>query len=91
MSDRQRVALAEKRALLAVRAELDRARVTLAVREIKAVVAPDSDAERTTRFRPVAAMLISVLAPAMGTTRVGRWLRVAGIAMAAVRVVRSWK
>jgi hypothetical protein len=91
MSGTRRVELAEKKALLTVRAELDRARVLLATREIRAVVAPGSEADRATRYRPVASMLIGVLGPSLGTSRFGRWLRVAGIALAAIRVVRSWR
>jgi len=84
-----RANLAERKALLVTRAELDRARVLLATREIKAIVAPVSTAERATRYRPVAAMLMSVLGPTMGTSRLGSWLRMAWIALAALRVLRT--
>jgi hypothetical protein len=87
----RRIELAERKALLAVRSELDRVRVLLAVREIKAVVAPGSEADRAARYRPVATMLVSILGPSVGASRFGRWLRVAGIALAALRIARSWK
>jgi hypothetical protein len=82
---------AERKGLLATRAELDRARITLAMREIGSIVAPDSGGERVSRYRPVAAMLVGVLGPSVGASRVTRWLKVAWFALAAIRVVRSWK
>jgi hypothetical protein len=81
--------VAERKALLVTRAELDRARILLATREIRAIVAPVSTAERATRYRPVAAMVMSVLGPTMGTSRLGSWLRMAWIALAALRVLRT--
>jgi hypothetical protein len=83
------VDLVERKALLVTRAELDRARVLLAVREIKGVVAPVSTAERATRYRPVAAMLMGVLGPTMGASRLANWLRAAWFALAAMRVLRT--
>lgn len=83
--------LVERKALLAAHAELDRARITLAAQQIRAVVAPSPDGDRTARYRPVAAMLVGVLGPSFGKMRVGRWLRFAGFALAALRVLRSWR
>ena len=83
------VDLLEKKALLVTRAELDRARLLLAVREVKAIVAPASTAERAARYRPAAAMLMGVLGPTVGTSRLGSWLRIAWIALAALRVLRT--
>jgi hypothetical protein len=91
VSGARRIELAEKKALLAVRSELDRARVLLAVRDIKAVVAPGSETDRAARYRPVASMLVAVLGPSVGASRAGRWLRIAGIVLAAVRIARSWR
>ena len=84
-----RVDLAEKKALLVTQAELDRARILLAVREVKAIVAPVSSAERAARYRPAAAMLMSVLGPAVGSSRLGNILRIAWIALAALRLLRA--
>ena len=84
-----RVDLIEKKALLVMRAELDRARLLLAVREVKAIVAPVSTAERAARYRPAAAMLMGVLGPAVGSSRLGNWLRIAWIALAALRLFRA--
>ena len=84
-----RVDLIERKALLVTRAELDRARILLAVREVKAIVAPLSSAERAARYRPAAAMLMGVLGPAVGTSRLGSLLRLAWIALAALRLFRA--
>ena len=84
-----RADLVERKALLVTRAELDRARVMLAARELRAIVAPVSSAERATRYRPVSAMLMGVLGPTVGTSRLGSWLRIAWIALAALRVLRT--
>ena len=83
------VDLAERKALLVTRAELDRARVMLASRELRAIVSPGPAAERAARDRPVSAMLLSVLGPAVGTSRIGSWLRMAWIALAALRIART--
>jgi hypothetical protein len=83
--------LTERKALLVTRAELDRARIMLALREFTAIAAPVSTTERAARYRPVAAMLMSVLGPALGTSRLGSGLRIAWIALAALRIARSWK
>jgi hypothetical protein len=84
-----RVNLSEKKALLVTRAELDRARIMLAAREIRAIAAPVSTAERAARYRPAAAMVMGVLGPAVGTSRLGSWLRVAWIGLVALRIVRT--
>ena len=84
-----RVDLAEKKALLVTRAELDRARIMLAARELRAIAAPVSTAERAARYRPVSAMLMGVLGPTVGTSRLGSWLRMAWIALAALRILRT--
>ena len=83
------VDLAEKKAQLVTRAELDRARILLATRELRAIVSPVSVAERAARYRPVSAMLMSVLGPAVGTSRLGSWLRWAWIGLAALRILRT--
>jgi hypothetical protein len=91
VSGGQRIERAERKGLLAARAELDRARITLAMREIGSVVAPRSDGERESRYRPVAALLVGVLGPSVGASRVRRGLKIAWLALAAVRVLRSWR
>lgn len=83
--------IADRKALLATRAELDRARLALAIYEVKAIVAPTPDASRAAGARPAAAMLVGLVAPFLGATRLGRWIRIASYALAALRIARSWR
>ena len=82
---------AERKALLATRAELDRARITVTLRQIKSVVAPAPDTGRAARLKPTAAVLTGILGSIAGASRLGRWLRIASFALAAVRVMRTWR
>ena len=82
---------AERKALLATRAELDRMRLALAVNEIKASVSPASDTDRVGSARPLAAMLVNLLGPLAGAPRLARWLRVASLALVALRIARNWR
>ena len=91
MSRASFAAIADRKALLVARAELDRMKITLAVREIKAIVAPVSRADRMAALRPTAAMLVGFAAPLLGMPRIARWLRFASIALAALRVIRGWR
>jgi hypothetical protein len=85
------VEIAERKALLAVRAELDRARVTLAFHEVKAIVAPPPNAARAATMRPAVAMLVRLVAPVIGMARFGRWLRIGSWALAAWRIASNWR
>ena len=83
--------IADRRTLLAARAELDRARVTLALHEIRSIVIPAPSGARGGSVRPAAAMLIRLLGPAIGMSRFGRWVRMASWALAAWRIARNWR
>jgi len=91
MSAVSRADRAERKALLAVRAELDRQRVALAVHEIKAIIAPSSVDARVDSARPIAATVISLMGPLVGRRRLALWLRVASFALVAVRLARNWR
>jgi hypothetical protein len=81
---------AERKALLATRAELDRQRVLLAVYEIRSIVSPSSVTDRIAGARPLAATLITLLGPIAGANRVARWLRYSSLALVALRLARNW-
>ena len=83
--------LAERKALLRTRAELDRTRLTFAVAAIRAVMAPARDPARMATLRPAAAMVIGILAPVFGAGRVSRWLRFASFALTAYRIAKNWR
>ena len=90
MNNTRNAIRAERKALLATRAELDRQRVLLAVYEIRAIVSPSSVADRVAGARPLAATLITLLGPIAGAHRVARWLRYASLALVALRLARNW-
>jgi hypothetical protein len=90
MSDADRRALADRKALLAARAELDRSKVTLAILEVKSIVAPEPPQERMARVRPTASMIMGLAAPLLGPSRIMRLLRFTSIALMALRIARNW-
>jgi hypothetical protein len=83
--------IADRRALLATRAELDRTRVTLCIHEVKAIIIPPPDRARAAAWRPTISMLVGLAAPVVGVSRLGRWLRIASWTLAAWRVARNWR
>lgn len=83
--------LADRRSLLSARAELDRARVTLATHEVIAIVAPPPDPARAATLRPAIAMLVGLIASMIGTSRFARWLRITSWGLRAWRIARSWR
>lgn len=91
MSAARLAAIAERKALFATRAELDRTRVVFALHGIRAIVAPTPSVESLARARPAAAMLVGLVGPLVGTPRLARWLRIGSLALAAYRIARSWQ
>jgi hypothetical protein len=91
VSRASRAASEDRKALLAARAALDRARLSLAVYEIRGIVAPPAGAARIAQLRPTAAMVIAVAGPLLGFRRLSRFLRLASVGLFALRVVRSWR
>lgn len=89
MSAGSRTALAERKALLVARTELDRMRLTAAAHDVQAIVLPHrgGGSER----RASAAMLIGVAAPVLGMPRLARWLRATTLALTIYRIVRQWR
>ena len=91
MSGTTGVARAERKALLATRAELDRQRVLLSLLEVKAIVSPSTVADRAESIRPFASIVHSILGPIAGARRLARWLRYASFGMTALRIARDWR
>jgi len=88
---RERLAeLAERRAQLVTRAHVDRARMTLALHEIRMVVSPPPSRARTAELRPTAATILRFALPLLGVSRVARYLRIASFAITAYRIARNW-
>jgi hypothetical protein len=80
--------IADRKALLLARAELDRLRVVVAVHEVRSVVAPGGSLGGR---RPLAAIIVQIAAPLFGMTRLARWMRIASVVMIAIRVARDWR
>ena len=83
--------LAERKALLAMRVELDRQRVALAAHEIRSIVTPAAVADRVARSRPLAATLVTLMGPFAPAHRLAHWLRYASFALVALRLARDWR
>ena len=90
MSADARIPLAERKALLVSRAELDRMRLTAAARDVQEIVLPQRGGADSGR-RASAAMLIGVAAPVLGMPRLARWLRAATMALTIYRIARQWR
>jgi hypothetical protein len=83
--------LADRKALLVARADLDRARIALAVQEVRAIVSPRPEPDRLEAYRSKAKWALGLAIPLLGRRRLGRWLRVASLALVAFRVARAWR
>lgn len=86
-----RIPIAERKALLVSRAELDRMRLAVAARDVRAIVLPHRGGGGGGERRASAAMLIGVAAPVLGLPRLARWLRATTLALTIYRIVRQWR
>jgi hypothetical protein len=90
MKSAQLAAIADRKALLVTRAELDRTRMTLAVHGVKTIIFPGPAAARSASLRPTAAMIVGFVAPLLGMSRFARWVRFGSLALTAYRIARGW-
>jgi hypothetical protein len=91
MSREQRSELADRKALLATKASLDRVRLALAWHDLRAQIGPVRTGKEGSSGRPFIAKLIAVAAPIIGIARMRRALRLASIAVFVFRVARAWR
>lgn len=91
MSMARLAAIAEHKALLATRAELDRTRLALALHAVRGIVVPAPSTESLARAKPTAALLVGLAAPLIGMPRLARWLRFGSLALAVYRIARNWQ
>jgi hypothetical protein len=83
---------ADRKALLIARADLDRARIALAVQDLRAVVSPPPlEPDRLDAYRSKAKWVVAFAIPVLGRARLGRWLRAASLGLVAYRLVRAWR
>lgn len=91
MSAQRLAELAERKAQLVTQSQLDRARLLLAVHQIREIVSPAPDPARAARLRPTAATFVNIALPLLGLTRFRRLLRIGAFALTGYRIVRGWR
>lgn len=91
MSAQRLAELAERKAQLVTQSQLDRARLLLAVHQLREIVSPAPDPARAARLRPAAATFLNIALPLLGLTRFRRLLRLASFALTTYRIVRGWR
>ena len=82
--------LAERRARLVAAADLERMKLGLAWRDVRHAIAPIPDVGRRSRVRPYVVRAIGFALPLVGMRRMGKTLRIAGLALAIWRATQAW-
>jgi hypothetical protein len=85
--------IAQRKALLVSRSELERLQIALTVHELREQVTPDRRVADDGGSRParIAAAVVALGVPLLGRRQLGRVLRGASLAMTAARVLRNWR
>lgn len=92
MTPTQRARLAERKALLVSRSELERIQMTLHAHELRRLVLPSrSGRPRSGKPGAIAAAVVGIGLPLIGRQRLSRLLRSASLALTAWRLVRNWR
>ncbi len=81
----------DRKSLLAARALLDRVQMTVAVHDVRNAISPPEAGLRGPFARGGASLLVGLVAPLVGPSRLGRWLRIASYGLAAWRIARNWR
>ena len=91
MNRARELEIKDRKALLEARALFDRAQMTLAIHDVRSVIAPPGSGFRGPTAHSGAALLVGAMAPIFGARRLGRWLRIASWTLAAFRIARNWR
>jgi hypothetical protein len=92
MSRPPRGTLAERKALLVARAELERVRITLQAHELRALVMPPARPRmRGASPGKIAAAVVAIGLPLLGRHRLSKTLKTGSLVLAAWRLARSWR
>ena len=93
MSAREDDRVAQRKALLVSRSELERLQIALTVHQLREHVVPERRVADDGASRParIAAAIVAVGVPLLGRRQLGRVLRGMSLAMTAARVVRRWR
>lgn len=87
----QRERLAQRKALLIARADLERLHLSLAWRQLRSVVEPEIPPGRAAWARPRAATLLRFAVPLLGGEQAGRILRGLSLGLVIYRTIRHWR
>lgn len=82
---------AERKALLVLKSDLDRIRLTIAVRQVRAIFAPPVAPERAAWTAPLAGTLVGLALPLVGAQRLTRMVRALSIGLTAYQAIRNWR
>lgn len=82
---------AERKAFLILKSDLDRIRLTIAVRQVRAIFAPPVAPERAVWAAPLAGTLVGLALPLVGTQRLTVVVRTLSVAMTVYRAIRNWR
>ena len=86
------VEIRDRKALLGARALFDRAQMTVAAHDVRSAIAPPgASGTRGPMATNAAAFIVGLVAPILGASRLGRWLRFTSWALAAFRIARNWR
>jgi len=91
MSGDHLASVAERKALLRARAEVDRTRCASALDAVRTAVLPVRSPDGAASRLPKVATFMRMLAPLLGATRMARWLRLVSLSLAAYRIARNWR
>lgn len=83
--------LAERKARLITQADLQRMQALHAWRATRSILMPPPPAERSRASRSVAATLIGLSLPLLGSGRLRRLIRKVSIGVTAYRAFRAWR
>jgi hypothetical protein len=92
MSRATQTRIAERKALLSARAQIERMQCTLAVEHLRQTIFPPR-APRPRGARPgrLAATIVALGVPILGRHRLTRALRTVSLALTGWRIVRNWQ
>lgn len=82
---------AQRKALLVLKSDLERLRLSGAARQAQALLAPPAPTERAAWIRPLASTVLGLALPLAGPQRLILLVRSLSFALRAYRVVRNWR
>jgi hypothetical protein len=93
LSRRKLDAMAQRKALLSSHASLERAQLTLALHEVRAMVSPRRllETRGKSRATSMATALVGVGVPLLGRSRLARLLKAGSILVTAWRLTSNWR